>query len=318
MNHPYEFEDIEDYKNGNMSGPDRQAFEEELAKNEYLRQELEALSAEGEIMTYLRKEALIEEMSKWRREEEENGKKILVAGGNIIPFNIRRALAIAASLTLLLVAVYYFTRIADKPDFVEKPTELPSDSTLTTPENQSPPPIIDEKKEEVVMEDKKGEKQERESPPRKEQRPDYWVAAEARIDPMEKSLADRLMSPANPNDTSQNAQLKRWMMEKEYGKISSALANTTNPDYLYVKGIALFRLKNYREAADAFGSIPENVQRGFDAQWGRALALVALLPATCDELSDLLNGIENNEIQLHRKKVAPLKEAIEFSKTCPR
>ena len=318
MNHNFNNKDIVDFIHGRMDEARRLELLKAMEQDEALRNEVETMQAADKVSLYLRKEALMGKMTQWQKEEESE-KKMPVGGAKIIPFNIRRVLAIAASLTLLLVAAYYFTRKDNKPDFVETPTELPSDSLRTTPEQQTPAPITEEKKEEIAIDEKEIDKT-----PEPEKR--SWLdeflqtskqEASNQIRDLEGSYASSNTRAINPNDTSLLEKVIKLYQEKRYKDISAINMDSASAEVVFIKALSFFKVKQYAKAADTFGSIPKKGNdKYYDAQWGKALALVAQLPGTCLELKTLLSDIENTKYQPHKNKVAPLKTKIGFGKIC--
>lgn len=318
MNHPYDFEDIEDYENGRMSEADRKAFELVLSKNKTLQKELEAVRAQANLLVFLRKEALMEEMEKWGDGEGDAEKEIVPIRGRVVPFNFRTVLAIAATLAVLIAAYLLFRENKKEPGYVENPVEHPVDSVKNLPNNQSLPPVIEAPKEEVV--DKKDQKSLQQKRPSQEvDNLKFSQYADAGIERIAGSLASSEKRAINPNDTTRYDIMLQLFREKQYAKIAT-MDGRRDDRIIYLQAISFYRLKKYREAVRAFHTISSNKNLGLDAQWGEVMSQVALLPASCQELKNLLQSIQDSEFyQYHhyKKELDSLGETIGLSTACP-
>ncbi len=259
MKHPYELEDIEDYHHGRMTDAERIAFEEVLADNAGLQKELEAVQAQEDIMAYLRKEALMEEMEKWGKEKEEAKRKKASGSGKVIPLRRRTLLAIAASLALIIAA--YFL--------------------LQSPNSK------------------------------------YAQYAAANIN----TLVGTLASPDNravaPNDSGHYERAVKFFQKGQYQKVIDMEQSDETSNFTYLLALSLFHEKKYGAAAEKFNSITQDLNFGYDAEWGEILSLTAQLPATCDILRTKLEAIERDESHHYNKQVSSWKTAIDWPKTCP-
>lgn len=316
MNHPYDFNDINDYIEGRMSEADRLAFEKDLSQNQELQTALKAALAQEEIMRYLRTKALQQKMEAWMDEEDTSPERRL----RIIPFSPWKMVAVAAAFALLVSAYFWwFAPKSDLDKVAETPQPQPADTLKTKPANPEPGIVLPENREKLAIQEnnkKNNKKPESTTTPEEPSEPAYLAIAEERINPLERYFADTYRSIGNNNDTSRQTILKQLLVEKRYDEMAAEKQITT-PEGIYLQAIALFRLHKFREAADKFDAIPEGNSLYYDAQWAKALALVPQLPGTCKELSALFDSIENTKYQQHKKKVAGIKTAIDFNTICP-
>ena len=305
MNHPYEFEDIKDYNNSHMSEADRQVFEETLATNEFLQKELEAVKAQEDIMLYLRKKALTEEIEKWDRKEEDAEERTTAKDGKATPFKNRPLLAVVAFLILSIAAYSIFKYGNHKTEETEPQIEQPTNTDDKPLEDQTSPVDPKQQKRPIAKEEDKKTEPKPATPNRpslKEVILKNKQYADAGIERIANGFNSSEKRAATSKDTSHYQQALQFFQDSQYAQVI-AVKGQEGAKLTFIQAVSSYRLKKYNEAASSFRSIPIDSDLGLDAQWGEVMSLMALLPDSCTELTGLLEKIKDSKFyQYHHYK----------------
>lgn len=311
------YEQIEDYLRGDLPPEARKAVEEEIATNPAAALELRRQQLELEAMQLMLAQELKAKVRQWQAEEDDdddNETPPPTTPNNATTTNssawrkrLLMALAVASAVGVLgWQQGWWWSQqqpetqpteeketipiAADKPDVVTPPQEAPQEegkTKATKPSNPAPP---------LAKAD-----------------------LQALANPFYEGLPETTTrTGTKPNAPSSSLTAPRRAFDAGDFPLALALLDSIPPNSGYetgaleLRGHALYQLKRYAAAAEAFAAVaasglPPYAER---AAWHQAVALVPLLPASRSQIDVLLAAIREDENHPFAAKASQLAKAI--------
>lgn len=275
-NRQYDFEDLEDYLLGRMSEPDRIAFESAMEVDGFLQSRVEALRKEKEVLYYLRRAMMKQNMAAWRAQHlsavspqsEPAGRRRLVIG----------VLAVALAITLLTIFIWHYHRSTTRelPSSAPQPPAFIPDTPAQPPPgagalHRLPPP----------------------SAPQAATRPKNWpLLGEQAYKVLVKK--DVLMGDASERDIADSVLtlISQGLLDDAF-RMAYRMDTTQSAAQLYLAHIAQLK-RDYTGAARWYGMLkqnPGNVRFRLDAQLNEIACYIYLLPESRPILTPLMRPV---------------------------
>ena len=318
MNKMYEFEDLEDYINDQMSASDRLAFEQALATDPDLASRLYALRQEDKIMNLLQELQFMDNIQQWAQEQKQKEE-----------VSTKDKWKSIKAIALILVVLFTFFSVMrmcnpQMPAQEKTPMDSSNSSQLTpaTQHNGDKQPQIQSDTNQpqaslTIPQPLKWTKKPKRNVADIDA--DYYDKISANIFIPENFDAELLGQDTDAREDNYAKAAKYYRA----GQYKAALSLLQQPDlqrqseFLYLRGYTYYKLGEYALAEQDFRAFRgiSNPRRTVDAVWCEVFCLTRQLPNTRKRLDTVLQELVSNPLDTtYARRARLLKSELEGHK----